>query len=90
MRVLGVVGEGEGGGMYRLSQTRPSVAVCFFSFSSLRTRSWRVSESVGAASWRSRIFWGGEFGDVCAVGRAAMYLDVAGHVVLDWLESCGA
>jgi hypothetical protein len=41
---------------YRLSQTRPSVAVCFFSLSSLRTRSWRVSERVGAASWRSRIF----------------------------------
>jgi len=41
---------------YRFSQTRPSVAVCFFSLSSLSTSSWRVPESVGAASWRSRIF----------------------------------
>jgi hypothetical protein len=36
--------------IYRFSHTRPSVAVCFFSFSSLRTRSWRVSERAGAAS----------------------------------------
>jgi hypothetical protein len=41
---------------YRFNQTRPSVATCFFVLSSLRTRSWRFSESMGAASWRSRIF----------------------------------
>ena len=46
--------EGEGG--YRTSQRRPSVAVCFFVLSSLRTRDWRVSDSEGAASWRSRTF----------------------------------
>jgi hypothetical protein len=34
----------------RTSQTRPSVAVCFFVLSSLRTRSWIVSDSRGAAS----------------------------------------
>jgi hypothetical protein len=46
----------EGKGMYRVSHRRPSVAVCFFSLSSLRQSSWRVSESAGAASCRSRIF----------------------------------
>ena len=80
----------EKGETYRLSQTRPSVAVCFFSLSSLRTRSWRVSESVGAASWRSRIFWRGSTVLCCCVVYADSYLDVAGHVALDWLESCGA
>lgn len=52
-------GMGEGGvgeGKYRTSQRRPSVAVCFFVLSSLRTRDWRVSDSEGAASWRSRTF----------------------------------
>jgi len=42
---------------YRFSHTRPSVAVCFFSLSSLSTSSWSVSERAGAASCRSRIFW---------------------------------
>jgi hypothetical protein len=46
----------DGQGMYRVSHRRPSVAVCFFSLSSLRQSSWRVSESAGAASCRSRIF----------------------------------
>ena len=32
------------------------MATCFFSFNSLMTRSWSVSEREGAASWRSRIF----------------------------------
>lgn len=44
------------GEAYRVNHRRPSVATCFFSLSSLMTRSWRVSERVGAASWRSRIF----------------------------------
>lgn len=47
------VGWGRG---YRVSQRSPSVAVCFFAFSSLRTRSCRFSESTGASSWRSRTF----------------------------------
>jgi hypothetical protein len=42
--------------MYRTSQTIPSVAVCFFSFNSFNTKFCMVSDSVGAASWRSRIF----------------------------------
>lgn len=33
---------------YRTSQTRPSVAVCFFVASSFLTRSWRFSDAVGA------------------------------------------
>lgn len=53
--VSGGVG-GKGGGGYRTSQRRPSVAVCFFVLSSFRTRDWRVSDSEGAASWRSRTF----------------------------------
>ena len=40
----------------RTSHRRPSVAVCFFVLSSLRTRDWRVEESPGEASWRSRTF----------------------------------
>ncbi len=47
---------GQGRGVYRTSQRRPSVAVCFFVLSSFRTRDWRVSDSEGAASWRSRTF----------------------------------
>ena len=43
-------------GMNRTSQRRPSDAVCFFVFSSFRTRDWRDWESFGAASWRSRTF----------------------------------
>lgn len=43
----------------RFSHRRPSVAVCLFSFNSLRTRSWRLSDLRGAASWRSRIFYAG-------------------------------
>lgn len=41
----------------RTSQRSPSVAVCFFVFSSLRTRDWRVEESAGETSCRSRTFW---------------------------------
>lgn len=48
---------GGDGGKYRTSQTKPSEAVCFFVLSSLITRSCRVPDSRGAASWRSRIFW---------------------------------
>jgi len=40
----------------RTSQTRPSVAVCFFDFISLITRDWRVSDSAGKASCLSLIF----------------------------------
>ncbi len=49
---------GEEREMYRTSQTRPSVAVCFLVFNSLRTSSWRVAESAGAASCLSLSFWG--------------------------------
>jgi hypothetical protein len=67
--------------MYRFSHKRPSVAVCFFSLSSFRTRSWRVSERAGAASCRSRIFY------ILLAYQRFSYLDVANHVVLDRLES---
>lgn len=43
--------------MYRFSHIRPSVAVCFFALSSLRTRSWRVSDSRGDSSCRLLIFY---------------------------------
>lgn len=43
-------------GGYRTSQRRPSVATCFFVLSSFRTRDCSVSDSEGAASWRSRTF----------------------------------
>jgi len=49
-------GEGERG-LYRTSHTRPSVAVCLPVLSSLMTSSWRVSDSSGAASCLSLIFW---------------------------------
>ena len=55
-RVLVGVVLGKGWGGYRTSQRRPSVAVCFFVLSSFRTRDWSVSDSEGAASWRSRTF----------------------------------
>ena len=41
---------------YRTSQTRPSVAVCFFVLSSLRTSCWSDSDSRGAESCLSLIF----------------------------------
>ena len=51
---------GEGGrGGYPTSQSKPSVAVCFFVFSSCITRDWSVSDSAGEASWRSRTFCSG-------------------------------
>lgn len=53
-RGMGVGNRGKG--RYRTSQTKPSDAVCFFVLSSLITRSCRVADSRGAASWRSRIF----------------------------------
>ena len=34
---------------YRLSHSRPSVAVCFLVFNSLRARSCNVADSAGAA-----------------------------------------
>jgi hypothetical protein len=79
----------DGKGMYRVSHRRPSVAVCFFSLSSLRQSSWRVSESAGAASCRSRIFCI-LLAMSCRIrsSRVGMYLDVANHVVLDRLEGC--
>ena len=46
-------------GTYRVSQRRPSAAVCFFVLSSLMTRDWRVDDSAGEASWRSRSFYVG-------------------------------
>jgi len=46
------------GGVYRTSQTSPSVAVCFLDLISLMTRDWMVSDSAGKASCLSRIFWG--------------------------------
>lgn len=49
-------GKGVFGGCYRTSHKRPSEAVCFFVASSFRTRDWRVDESAGEASWRSRTF----------------------------------
>ena len=52
-------GDGRGEEEYRVSHKRPSVAVCFFVLSSFTQRDWMVSESRGAASWRSRSFcWG--------------------------------
>jgi hypothetical protein len=41
---------------YRTSQRQPSVAVCLPVLSSLRTRSWTVADSAGAAAWRARSF----------------------------------
>jgi hypothetical protein len=74
--------------MYRFSHKRPSVAVCFFSLSSFRTRSWRVSERAGAASCRSRIFYILlAFHSLTFSYQRFSYLDVANHVVLDRLES---
>ena len=70
------------------------MAVCFLVLISLRQRSWMFSDSVGAASWRSRIFYiGGEVGsdDAESVGGSAgalraSNLDVAEHVGLDGRE----
>ena len=44
------------GNPYRTSQRQPSVAVCLPVLSSLRTRSWTVPDSAGAAAWRARSF----------------------------------
>ena len=44
------------GNSYRTSQRQPSVAVCLPVLSSLRTRSWTVPDSAGAAAWRARSF----------------------------------
>lgn len=56
----GIVGQvcvvEERGNAYRTSQTKPSVATCFFVASSAMTSSWRVAESAGEASCLSRIF----------------------------------
>lgn len=89
-------GENEGRGFTdRTSHRRPSVAVCFFVLSSLRTRDWRVSDSAGAASWRSRTFLlsnqsvnqSEKFSlDFRRVRGAERDLDVANHVVLDRRE----
>lgn len=81
--------DGRGGDKYRTSQTSPSVAVCFFVLSSLITRSWRVADSRGAASWRSRIFWGGWVVNGCLGGFEGLgkYLDVSEHVVFNGCES---
>ena len=56
MRGVGGEGGDGRGRMYRVSHSRPSVAVCFFAFSSLRTRSWRFSESTGDSSCLSLTF----------------------------------
>lgn len=45
---------------------------------------------MGAASWRSRIFYKRELRLIRYVARHKWYLDVARHVVLDRLKSCGA
>jgi len=77
------------GRTYRVSQRRPSVAVCFFSLSSLITRSCSVSESAGAASCRSRIFYN-VLVPSFPHNVSSTCLDVANHIVLDRLESCRA
>lgn len=76
----------------RTSQRRPSVAVCFFVFSSFRQRSWTFSDSAGAASCLSRSFYGDTvsylfprgFWSVLPLPRMAKaHLDIAEHVILD-------
>jgi hypothetical protein len=75
---------------YRTNQRSPSVALCWPDFNSLRTRSWRVSDSAGAASLRfctfydrhQSVLWQNE-------GQGGTNLDVGVQISNDTVESSG-
>jgi hypothetical protein len=73
---------------YRLSHSSPSAAVCFLVLSSFRQRSCRVSVSSGAASCRSRIFFGVSAACWYEIHRVLSNLDIANHVRLYRPKRC--
>ena len=87
--VLGMV-FGSGEEVYRTSHSRPSVAVCFLVFNSFTTSDCSVSDSLGAANWRSRTFLYQSAPPAILpkypLPCPSMYLDIAHHVVLDGSE----